>query len=438
LCIIKVVGTAAGGYGKTARRVRVRDATVKNERGTLMDSCRQNTAGVNGTHAAAVHELNAAIIDALTANIALIAPDGEIVTTNSAWNQFARMNGAPEEANCYLHANYLEVCRKAVADGDANAAAALEGIGSVLSGQCARFAHEYRCDAPDENRWFLMRATPVPHGSGAVVVAHEDITAQRRVEEEIKAYSERLEELVAERTKALHEAQEELIRNERLALLGQFAGSVGHELRNPLGVISNAVYYLQAVLENPDRSTREYLDMISHEVRNAEKTICDLLELSRNRPPEKRLVSLQEMVNEALLTQASWGNVHVRSEVPADLPLVRVDPRQVVQVLANIISNAFHAMPDGGCLTFTVGQSDGSMALDVTDTGIGMPPELVAKIFEPLVSTKPRGIGLGLTLSRRLAELNQARIEVESSEGKGSRFRIVFPPVCQESVVAQG
>jgi PAS domain S-box-containing protein len=519
-----------------------------------MGGCGQDALNAGGTPGTAAPGQNAAVIDALTANIALIAPNGEIAVTNRAWDRFAETNGAPETAGHYLHANYIEVCRKAVERGDASAAVAMDGIGAVLRGECGCFIHEYRCDAPGEHRSFLMRVTPVPDGSGAVVVAHEDITEHRRVEEAlrqseenlrllierspvpmsvanrngevefandslvkvfgymredirtveqwwaaaypdpkyrmeamntwmesggmaytgtitpheyrvtcrdgsvrtveisgahiggkdlvifnditgrkrseeaVKAYSEHLAELVAERTSELHAAQEELIRNERLATLGQFAGSVGHELRNPLGVISNAVYYLQAVLENPDDTTREYLEMIAREVRNAEKTICDLLEISRNRPPEKRLVSVQELVNEALLGQTCWENVEVHTEIAADLPAVHVDSRQMVQVIGNLVANAFQAMPDGGSLMLAARQDEGGVALNVVDTGIGMSRELMARIFEPLVSTKPRGIGLGLTLSRRLAELNGVRIEVDSAEGKGSRFCIIFPP----------
>ncbi len=518
-----------------------------------MGGCGQDALGTKRVPDAAGSRLNAAVIDALTANIALIAPDGEIAATNRAWNRFAQTNGAPDAAGNYLHVNYLEVCRRAVERGDASAAVAADGIGAVLRGECDCFTHEYRCDAPWVNRWFLMRVTPVPDGSGAVAVAHEDITEQRRVEEAlrqseenfrllmerspvpmgvinrngevefvndslerafgytrgdictveqwwtaaypdpdyrmevmstwlesggmgdtgtvqpheyrvtckdgsvrtveisgahiggrdliifndvterkrheeaIRAHSGRLEELVKERTHELHEAQEELIRNERLAMLGQFAGSVGHELRNPLGVISNAVYYLQAVMEDPGETTREYLDMITREVRNAEKTICDLLELSRNRAPEARLVSIQEMVNEALLSQTSWGKVMVQTDIPADLPAVHVDPRQMVQVIGNLITNAFQAMPDGGRLMLTARQDDSGVFLDVVDSGTGMSRELMVRIFEPLVSTKPRGIGLGLTLSKRLTDLNGARLEVESKKGKGSRFRIIFP-----------
>ncbi len=268
------------------------------------------------------------------------------------------------------------------------------------------------------------------------LVVFSDITDRKRVEEAVRADSERLEEEVVARTHELREAQEELIRKERLATLGQFAGSVGHELRNPLGVISNAIYFLQAVIENPDDRVRDYLEMIAREVRNSERIICDLLEISRNRPPEKRFLNIQELISGGVSRLDPSEGIEVHTEIPEDLPPVYVDLRQMTLVLANLTANAVQAMPDGGRLVLAGRQEGQNVLLDVIDTGIGMSQELAGKIFDPLVTTKPRGIGLGLTLSKRLAELNGTRLEVESEEGKGSRFTIVFTAQPQDNTPA--
>jgi signal transduction histidine kinase len=388
---------------------------------------RQDAWGTRNEENCAARRLNDAVIDALMVNIAVISADGEIVATNKAWNLFAVANGAPVAAESYLHFNYLDVCDKAGAGGDEDAVRAGRGMRSVLRGETDCYTGEYRCDAPEVFRWFMMRVTPVPDGSGAVVVTHEDISEQRRAEGAIKAYSERLQEMVEERTTRLERTQEELVRKERLATLGQFAGSLGHELRNPLGVISNAVYYLQATLQNPDDTTREYLEMIAREVRNSEKIICDLLEISRNRPAEKRLVSVGELVGASLLRQSSAAGVEVSTDIPDALPGVNVDSRQMGQVIDNLMANALQAMPDGGRLMVSACGEGASVVLSVADTGVGIAKELLENIFDPLVTTKARGIGLGLTLSKRLAELNGARLEVKSEIGKGSCFSIVFP-----------
>ena len=388
---------------------------------------RSDDSGVDETINSAALRLNAVVIDALTANIAVIGADGNIIATNRAWNRFAQANGAPPERGNYLQFNYLDICDQAEAQGDEHAARAGRGIRAVSQGDIDCYTGEYRCDSPEVRRWFLLRATPARDGCGSVVVAHEDITDRKSAEEAMAAYSGHLEEMVAERTRELQETQEELVRKERLATLGQFAGSVGHELRNPLAVMSNAIYYLQAVIQNPDETTREYLEIIAKEVRISEKIICDLLEMSRNRPAEKGLFSVCELVSDAILHQSSWEGVEVSANLPESLPEVYVDFRQIVQVIDNLIANALQAMPDGGRLELAARQDGETVLLTVSDTGTGMPGELIEKVFDPLVTTKRGGIGLGLTVSKRLAELNGARLEVESEEGKGSCFTIVLP-----------
>jgi signal transduction histidine kinase len=116
----------------------------------------------------------------------------------------------------------------------------------------------------------------------------------------------------------------------------------------------------------------------------------------------------------------------VRAELDEVLPAVLVDPHQVGQILLNFLLNAVQAMPDGGCVTVSVGHDDRTVFAVVEDTGVGVPPENLTKIFQPLFTTKAKGIGLGLALARDLAEANGARITVESTAGRGSRFAIHF------------
>jgi signal transduction histidine kinase len=113
--------------------------------------------------------------------------------------------------------------------------------------------------------------------------------------------------------------------------------------------------------------------------------------------------------------------------LPPDLPPVIVDPQQIGQVLENLVTNAYQAMPDGGNLTIEARASDGQVWLSVTDTGVGIAEENMAKLFDPLFSTKSRGVGLGLAVSKMLAEANGGTIEVESVEGRGSKFTLTLP-----------
>ena len=261
-----------------------------------------------------------------------------------------------------------------------------------------------------------------------------ELTERQRAEEALKEYSERLEEMVEERTQELCDAQERLICQEKLATLGQLAGGVGHELRNPLGVISNAVYFLQMMQPDADETIEEYLGIISSEVRGAEKIISDLLDFSRTRFPDREKIAISDLVAQVLERCPAPDNVEVTTEIAPDLPPVLVDPRQIGQVLGNLVTNAYQAMPDGGRLTIETSEvfrKPRSVAISISDNGCGISEENRAKIFEPLFTTKAKGIGLGLAMSKNLLEANGGSIGMESDVGKGSTFTVRLP-VCEE------
>lgn len=255
----------------------------------------------------------------------------------------------------------------------------------------------------------------------------QDITEQKQAEEALKEYSERLEEMVAERTTALQMAQEQLLRQEKLAVLGQLAGGVAHELRNPLGVIANAVYFLNIVLAEADPVVIEYLDIIGSRVHEAENIVADLLNLSRVRPANRETVSLLELITGVLANYPPAEGIKVALNLSLNLPPAFVDRQQIQQVLTNLVTNAYQAMPDGGELGFSAEVDQRQICLLVSDTGGGMPPQIMARIFEPLYTTKARGIGLGLPVSKNLVEINGGQIEVTSQENQGSTFTITLP-----------
>ncbi len=255
-----------------------------------------------------------------------------------------------------------------------------------------------------------------------------DITARRQAEQQLAQYSEHLEELVAARTHELHEAQAQLIRQERLAVLGQLAGSVGHELRNPLGVISNAIYFLKLIQPDANEKVKEYLNLIENEVRISDKIVGDLLDFTRIKSVEREPTPVAELFRLVLARYPAPDTVEVSVTVPPDLPPLFVDPRQIVQVLGNLVVNAYQAIPNHGQMSLSSAWQNDMICISVQDSGTGIPPEHLKKLFEPLFTTKTKGIGLGLAVSKKLVEANQGRIEVQSEPGKGSTFMIYIPP----------
>ncbi len=282
--------------------------------------------------------------------------------------------------------------------------------------------------------WFSVSADPILDAngqySGAVHIV-SDITERKRAEEKLRNYNTRLEADVAERTRALSEAQEKLVRQEKLAVLGQLAGGVGHELRNPLAAINNAVYYLKMVQPEADEKVKQYHGLIEHEVHTAEKIITDLLDFARVKSVEREQVAVRELVKRVLERFPVPESITTVLDLPANLPRVFVDQAQMEQVLGNLTTNACQAMREGGTLSIISEQASVEQGqwvlIRVKDTGLGITPEHMQKLFEPLFTTKPRGIGLGLAVSKKLAEANGGRIEVESEPGKGSTFTVYLP-----------
>ncbi len=183
---------------------------------------------------------------------------------------------------------------------------------------------------------------------------------------------------------------------------------------------------------------KEYLGIIQAETRTAERIISDLLDFARIKSVDVEPVSVSELVERVIERYPAPNAVNVRLEIPEDLSMLYVDPRQMEQVLGNLFVNACQAMcvggdSTGGELRITAHQEQKMIAIAMKDTGAGIPPENLEKIFEPLFTTKAKGIGLGLAVSQKLAEANGGRIEVQSGQslqgepGLGATFTLYLP-----------
>jgi signal transduction histidine kinase len=227
----------------------------------------------------------------------------------------------------------------------------------------------------------------------------------------------------------LREAQEELVRKEKLAMLGQVASSVGHELRNPMGVMSNAVYFLQTMLDGADDSIKEYLGIIRDEIARSERIVADLMDAVHPRPPERVAFGLAEVVDQVLRKCAIPSSVTVSLDIPGTLPAVLADATQMQRVFENLVSNAIDAMPEGGALEIRARRDAQAraVAISVRDTGTGIAPDVMPLLFEPLFTTKARGIGLGLVVAKNLIEANSGTVKVESEVGNGTLVTVILP-----------
>lgn len=229
-----------------------------------------------------------------------------------------------------------------------------------------------------------------------------------------------------ESVRLLREQQSELLKKERLIVLGQLAGSLAHQIRNPLGAISNAVAVLRRQLSGQTTAPMEQaLDIAQEEVWVANRIIADLLAYSRIRPPAQRNISVRELVETVLGRETVPEGVHIDERLGSER--VSVDPGQVADAIANVIRNACEAMDGQGTLTIASRRDDDSVELTIADTGVGISQEEIALLFEPLITSKPLGIGLGLTTARALVANQGGTLECEGEPGKGARFRLRLP-----------
>ena len=239
----------------------------------------------------------------------------------------------------------------------------------------------------------------------------------------------------------LKAAQERMLAMERQAVLGRLAGAVAHEMRNPLGVIRNAVFYLQR-LQRRKRLTRgelrENLELIDQEVQRASRIIDELLQLAYRPGPEPEPLRLDEFIPACLARLPLPTGIEVELEL-TEVEVV-ADPRQLEQICHNILENAVQAMGGEGRLTVRAYVQEGSAVLEFRDTGPGLGPEELARATEPLFTTKAQGLGLGLTLAEQMVVAHGGRLELESAPGEGCTVRVRLPltEIADEEEICDG
>ncbi len=252
--------------------------------------------------------------------------------------------------------------------------------------------------------------------------------------QELKTFSQQMEEKIQQTTADLRKTEAQLIRSEKLAALGQLAAGIAHEIRNPLTSINILIHSLRDKPSDEERH-QEDLRVIEEEIHRINEIVDQFLRFAKPAPPllqEADVLSLFEETLQLLKPQIEKQRISVQKEFPS-LPPTVLDREQMKQVILNLLLNALQAMPGGGRLRLSgqVLEDNRWIQLSIQDTGVGIPPEDMNKLFDPFFSTKEGGVGLGLSIAHRIIDQHRGKIQMESTPGQGTLFTL-WLPISQE------
>jgi PAS domain S-box-containing protein len=257
-----------------------------------------------------------------------------------------------------------------------------------------------------------------------------DITDRKQMQTILQEHTTHLEELVQERTQQLKDA-------ERLTAIGETAGMVGHDLRNPLQTVTGETFLAKNELKDlPDspvkRNLEESINIIAEQIDYMDKIVSDLQDFVRPITPNKKPINLANLLNATIAEVKIPDNIEVNTKIDNSLPKVPADAQLLKRVFINLVTNAVQAMPEGGQLMVKTqkpktphGQK--RILIQVKDTGKGIPKEVEQKIFRPLFTTKSKGQGFGLAVCRRVIDAHGGTITFQSKKGKGTQFTVELP-----------
>jgi len=258
--------------------------------------------------------------------------------------------------------------------------------------------------------WLIKDENGKPKGMWATI---RDITEQKTIEAKREKYTKSLEA--------------KLLQSERLAAIGELAGMVGHDLRNPLMGIAGAIYYLKTKSETKlNDIERKMLEIIEENVTYSNKIISDLQDYSRELTLELKQINMKTLLNTALSVINIPKNIQVINRTRIEHK-VEVDENKMKRAFLNIIKNAIDAMPKGGKLTITSKKKNTYVEIRFTDTGKGMSKKILRKIGKPLFTTKAKGMGFGLAICKRIVEAHNGKLSVESAINRGTTVKIIIP-----------
>ncbi|HML04076.1 MAG TPA: ATP-binding protein [Candidatus Bathyarchaeia archaeon] len=310
------------------------------------------------------------------------------------------------------------------------------GVGALSNGDDPRYLRDFKkvLAGNDEvtcisirnrrGREFILECSPSIIKTGnkpvAVMFIARDVTARKKMETELRQYTKDLEGLVEERTRRLKEA-------ERLAAIGELATMVGHDLRNPLASMEYTSYNLRTnYASSLDKDGLRMLEMLEEDIDRSNKIINDLLDYSANIRLDLEIIDIKSILKQTYRLLKVPENIKIVDLTKSE-PRIEVDFGKIQRVFSNMLKNAIDAMPDGGTLTIKSKEANGCVEITISDTGAGMSEETLKRLWTPLFTTKAKGMGFGLAISKRLIEAHGGNVSVQSELGKGTTFTITIP-----------
>ena len=403
--IIRTVARAAEKRRLTAEKQRLEEE-VRRHAEELEARVEERTAEL-----AAAHSFLNQVLDAST-EYALVALD--------MGSRVALFNRGAELIFGYSHSEALgRMPRELFFDMSRYGAGLVESClkQADASGICRTEMLLHRSDGADFPA--SVAITPIVGGSqlGHLLVVH-DLTAERLAEEQLR------------------QMQSRLARHERVAALGRVAAQVAHEVKNPLAGLLLYAMHLRGKLAGKEAADELKLaDRIVETIRHLTNTVEQIMNFARPLSLSPREADLNPVVSEVvelLRPQISANRIDCRTELAEDLPRGRFDESAMRSALTNLIVNAVQAMPEGGRLVVATRGDGARLAVEVSDTGVGMSPEQARNVFEAFYTTKSKGLGLGLPYAKRVVEELGGEIGVESRPGEGTLVRVSLPAAAEQ------
>lgn len=365
---------------------------------------------------------NRGILDSLSAHIAVINASGEIITVNDSWKRFAGQNGDSGFKSTYEGNNYFKACRKAMENGDMDAANVLQQIEEVIKGTLSDFYYEYPCQSENEELWFSMLVRKFESDETLIVISHQDITTRKLIENQLLLNNESLQKTNNE--------------------LDRFVYSVSHDLRSPLTSVLGLTSLIET--ESKEEETLLHIGMIKNSIIRLDNFIRNILSYSRNNRTDVQdeQIPVSETVSE-IVTMLSGAKeaegIHFEVNISEDFPFYS-DSQRFITIMENLVSNAikYHKKEARDrFIKITGAVSENSLELKVADNGIGIAKIHHSKIFDMFyrLTNTSNGSGIGLYIVRESIEKMKGTITIASEEGRGTQFIITLKNLHHEASI---